>query len=102
MPNSQICEVSSLFPNPYSINTQLDDLLYLRRYTECAGTKIYKMRSTDIQNAKREFDRKLFTFSFGEHKDKKVIWVSFPYDAGLILMLRQYVKAYWSASHKSW
>lgn len=60
------------------------------------------MRSTDIQNAKREFDRKLFTFSFGEHKDKKVIWVSFPYDAGLIWMLRQYVKAYWSASHKSW
>lgn len=43
-----------------------------------------------------------YSFSFGSHRGKEVIWISFPNDRTLINHLRQFTKARWSASQKCW
>jgi site-specific recombinase XerD len=49
------------------------------------------------------FDLKNYKFSVGEHRDKKVIFVTFPYNAELQKDLREkFSAAKWSASKKCW
>ena len=48
------------------------------------------------------FDAKPFKFTTGTHKDKKVIWISFPNDLKLRNYLKQSVTAHWSQSQKCW
>lgn len=45
----------------------------------------------------------LYSFSFGEHKDKKVIWIRFPFSYELKNELKQrFPSAKWSQSQKAW
>ncbi len=48
------------------------------------------------------FEADRYRFSFGEHRDKEVIWIHFPNDRQLITHLKQYTKARWSSSEKCW
>lgn len=43
-----------------------------------------------------------YTFETGQHKDKKVIWILFPYKKELVTQLKSRTKAYWSQSNKKW
>jgi integrase/recombinase XerD len=47
-------------------------------------------------------DWSAYTFVLGTHKDKNVIWISFPKNDTLILFLKQHSKPFWSQSHKMW
>ncbi len=47
-------------------------------------------------------DWSAYKFVIGSHKDKNVIWISFPKDDTLILFLKQHSKPFWSQSHKMW
>lgn len=40
-----------------------------------------------------KFNPKNYAFDIGQHKDKKVIWISFPYDKELISQLKADTKA---------
>ena len=55
-----------------------------------------------MNNTNVVFDSQLFSFSTGKHKEKKVIWISFPKDRVLINLLKENTKAKWSASQKKW
>lgn len=48
------------------------------------------------------FQSHRYSFHLGEHRDKDVIWISFPKDTALIDHLRQHTKAHWSRSRKCW
>lgn len=43
-----------------------------------------------------------YTFYLGIHKEKEVIWISFPKNNDLIASLKKQVKAKWSQSQKCW
>ena len=43
-----------------------------------------------------------YQFSQGIHKDKKVIWIHFPYNAVLLSQLKNVVNVNWSQSVKKW
>lgn len=48
-------------------------------------------------------DFKLYSFSFGLHREKKVIWIHFNKDADLIKQLRmRFPSSSWSASNHAW
>lgn len=55
-----------------------------------------------MRNAKLPFNPELYDISLGEHAGKEVIWVRFPYEPELVLMLRSNARARWSQSQKSW
>jgi len=61
-------------------------------YQICIFVKmIYKMITTN------------YTYSFGIHRNKKVIWIHFPYNKKLVKELREtYSSAKWSATKKAW
>ncbi|WP_052910836.1 tyrosine-type recombinase/integrase [Riemerella anatipestifer] len=44
----------------------------------------------------------LYQTKVGEHREKNVIWISFPYQKELIDLLKEHTTARWSASQKSW
>ena len=48
------------------------------------------------------FRKENYHFQPGRHKDKKVIWISFPYDHKLVAQLRAAAKVHWSRSQKKW
>lgn len=48
------------------------------------------------------FNPEHYTFSLGEHRGNKVIWIVFPKNQTLIDHLRKFVKAQWSSSQKCW
>ena len=53
------------------------------------------------QHAKSGFDASAYQITSGEHRHKKIIWCSFPYNPQLIRQLKQQVpSASWSASIK--
>lgn len=56
----------------------------------------------DIRFEEDKFKHQLYAFSLGEHREKKVIWVAFPYNVHLVNHLRKYSKPYWSATKKCW
>lgn len=41
------------------------------------------------QNTQSVFDGNVFQFTFGLHREKDVIWITFQYDAQLIGLLKQ-------------
>ncbi|MDO5638110.1 MAG: hypothetical protein Q4G18_12815 [Myroides sp.] len=43
-----------------------------------------------------------YQFSQGIHKDKKVIWIYFPYNAVLLSQLKNVADVNWSQSVKKW
>ncbi len=49
-----------------------------------------------------KFNPENYVFETGQHKNKNVIWISFPYDSELINQLKNRVKAHWSQSNKKW
>ncbi|WP_443938385.1 tyrosine-type recombinase/integrase [Pedobacter sp. MW01-1-1] len=49
-----------------------------------------------------KFERKMYQFELGQHKEKKVIWVKFKKDSMLIANLKEVAKAYWSNTKKCW
>lgn len=49
-----------------------------------------------------KFQLNHYTFETGEHHDKSVIWIGFPYLKELVNHLKHHTKAKWSASHKKW
>lgn len=55
-----------------------------------------------MENTNVAFNPKLYDISTGEHHGKEVIWVRFPYQQELTLMLKSITKARWSRSQKSW
>lgn len=55
-----------------------------------------------MQNAKVAFNPVLYDISTGEHHGKEVIWLRFPYQKELIIMLRSNIKASWSRTQKAW
>lgn len=48
------------------------------------------------------FNPDLYDISLGEHAGKEIIWMRFPYEPELVLMLRSNARARWSQSQKSW
>jgi len=93
--NSQIYETLLLPKKNYFPDFQEDIF--------CVALKIFKMRSNmDIHFEHGKFNHHLFIFSLGEHREKKVIWVGFPYNFQLVNHLKQYAKPYWSATKKCW
>lgn len=55
-----------------------------------------------MENNTGKFQVAHFAFETGEHQNKAVIWISFPYQQNLIHHLKRYTKARWSATHKKW
>lgn len=53
-------------------------------------------------NYSKNFNPNNYSFTAGELNNKKVIWISFPYDKNLISELRNAVKAYWNPAYKKW
>ena len=49
-----------------------------------------------------KFQAAHFGFEPGEHQNKSVIWISFPYQQELVNHLKSYTKALWSVTHKKW
>ncbi|MBX2931759.1 MAG: tyrosine-type recombinase/integrase [Chitinophagaceae bacterium] len=43
-----------------------------------------------------------YSFSFGIHNNKNVIWIHFPKNQHLINQLKENIKVYWSNSNKCW
>ncbi len=43
-----------------------------------------------------------YKYKLGEHRDKSVIWIYFPFDVALKAHLKKYIKAKWSRSEKTW
>lgn len=43
-----------------------------------------------------------FDFEIGEHQNKPVIWISFPYQQELVNHLKSHTQARWSATNKKW
>lgn len=60
------------------------------------------MESVNIKNTQPVWYKSLFRFSFGKHREKEVIWISFPYSNANVLMLKSHTKPLWSQSQKSW
>lgn len=48
------------------------------------------------------FNPENYTFEFGIHRNKNIIWVVFPYNTDLLAKLKNTVKAHWSQSNKKW
>lgn len=48
------------------------------------------------------FDAGKYTFEWGMHREKKVIWILFPYDKNVISELKIHTSAKWSHTHKKW
>lgn len=55
-----------------------------------------------MDNAILNFDSKNYIFQTGEHRNRKVTWISFPYDQNLVKQLKENTKARWSSSQKKW
>lgn len=53
-------------------------------------------------NNNNTFPAQSFQFAYGEHNNKEVIWIQFPYDTNKIKILKQFTKPRWSQSKKSW
>jgi len=58
-----------------------------------------KVMEADTQQSFRAED---YSYQTGVHKNRDVIWISFPYDASLIVHLKENLKARWSQSNKKW
>ncbi len=56
----------------------------------------------DIIFTQRLLEPSIYTFSFGRHKDKPVIWIHFPFSIQNKNNLKAKVKAKWSQSQKTW
>src|SRR5690554_1336901 len=56
---------------------------------------------TDTGGSK-DFSPKHYDFLSGRHKNRNVIWISFPYDPVLVAALKSVAKAYWSQSNRKW
>lgn len=50
----------------------------------------------------QKFATENYTFTFGEHQNKDVIWIEFPYHRQWVDYLKANTKARWSSSHKKW
>jgi integrase/recombinase XerD len=48
------------------------------------------------------FQSSKYQYSFGTHQQKQVIWIKFPKNIQLINHLKEFVKVYWSNTHKCW
>ncbi|MGZ8565264.1 MAG: tyrosine-type recombinase/integrase [Kaistella sp.] len=55
-----------------------------------------------MNNAKITFNPDLYDISLGQHAEKEIIWLRFPYQPDLVLMLKANSRARWSRSQKSW
>ncbi|MBU4539444.1 MAG: site-specific integrase [Weeksellaceae bacterium] len=55
-----------------------------------------------MKNTKIDFNPDLYDISLGEHAGKEIIWLRFPYEASLVLMLKSNSRARWSRTQKSW
>lgn len=55
-----------------------------------------------MKNAQLTFNPDLYDISIGEHSGREIIWLRFPYDSQLVLMLKSNAQALWSRSQKSW
>ena len=49
-----------------------------------------------------KFTTQPYTFTFGEHQNKNVIWIDFPYQKQWVDYLKANTKARWSSSQKKW
>ncbi len=56
----------------------------------------------NTNNIQTNFNPKNYQFTAGFHRQKKVIWVQFPYNLELKNQLKNICKAFWSATQKSW
>lgn len=56
----------------------------------------------DNNNAQERFNAQIFSFFFGSHHHKNVIWIKFPYSIDNKNMLKKIVNAKWSQSQKCW
>ena len=54
-----------------------------------------------MQNANDYLCPENYSFEFGTHNSKSIIWISFPYSKNLIPPLKE-IKAKWSQSNKKW
>jgi len=55
-----------------------------------------------MDDAILNFNSKNYIFQTGEHRNREVIWISFPYDQNLVKQLKENTKARWSSSQKKW
>lgn len=55
-----------------------------------------------MENHLEIFQSDAYCFEAGEHKNKSVIWISFPYHQQLINHLKSHTNANWSSSNKKW
>ena len=44
----------------------------------------------------------MFTFKFGTHREKKIIWIQFPYDRKTVQKVKKWPGATYSGSKKTW
>lgn len=55
-----------------------------------------------MENNHQKFQVNKFNFQVGEHRNKSIIWIHFPYDVHLIKHLKMHTKPKWSRSNKKW
>lgn len=55
-----------------------------------------------MDSLSKVFNPLLFEFQIGEHQEKSVIWISFPYTLQVKLHLKTHTKARWSPANKKW
>ena len=55
-----------------------------------------------MQNTNIIFNPEIFSFAPGLHREKKVIWISFPYEQQYIAAVKENTAAKWSRSQKKW
>ncbi len=55
-----------------------------------------------MSNTKDFFNKQLYSFEIGQHRNQEIIRIIFPYDLKLIEHLKKFSKAKWSSSNKNW
>lgn len=56
----------------------------------------------DISNTQNCLDSNIFKIELGQHNEKNVIWISFPYSINYKNFLKENFKVKWSATQKKW